>query len=375
MDTVERHKAFWARAEENSFLRSTGVFAPSTPLSLPQRDGSHITHAEIVTPDMIDVSAMIDEFVALDTYSLDSTLAAKGQYLIGTGLGDQMPISRPIPKIPWIEAMLGCPIIMTEGHIWNEHYRGDPEEVILRGARLEHNPWLELYLEFIRQLQARLGRRWPVSANTLFRGASDLAAAVMGVQEACIGWIEQPALMARMMRVCTDAILTSVEAGYRVLKPFMGGYPCGWGVWTPAPIVWTQADHATLVSAKMYERQIMPYDLEVIRSCPISVLHLHNSNLHIAPLLVQVPELTALECAVDPYPNAERKPYELSMIQLILDHKPLFLDPNFPSLEEAEWMLGELPHRGLCFNARFDPQAFAELPAGLAGSRAWVLVD
>jgi hypothetical protein len=120
-DTIKRHKAFWKRSEDDSFLRSTGVFAPSTPLGLPQRDGSHITHAETVTPDMIDVSAMIDEFEALDATALDSTLAVKGQYLIGTGLGDQMPISRPIPKIPWIEAMLGCPITMTEGHIWNEH--------------------------------------------------------------------------------------------------------------------------------------------------------------------------------------------------------------------------------------------------------------
>jgi len=369
---MRRHRSFWERGED-SFLQSVGVFAPSTPIALPRAGGEMLTHAERLTPDMIDVSAMIDQIEALPADELDSSLAERGIYLVSVGLGDQMPLSRPLPKIPWVEAMLGCPIVMTEGHIWNKHYPGDPAEVIARGANFEHNPWLQLYLEFLKQLQARLSRRFLVSANTLLRGASDLAAAVMGVQEACVGWIDQPAFMARLLRVCTDALLTVIEAGYKVLKPFQGGYPCNWNVWAPAPVVWTQADHASLISARMYEQQILPYDVEVIRSCPVSVLHLHNSNLHIAPLLVQVPELTALECILDPYPTGERRLWEIKMLQMILEHKALFLDANFPTWEESQWVLEQMPRRGLCFNPRFDHETFAGLPAGLPGSQTWIL--
>lgn len=369
----ERHRAFWARSEQNSFLRSLGLFAPSTPLALRQADGRVITHAERLLPDMIDVDALIDEVEAWDISKMDSSLPAQGQYLVTVGLGDLMPACRPLVKIPWIEAMLGCPITMTEGHIWNEHYPGDPEEVIRRGANFEHNPWFQLYLEFLKKLQARLGKRFPVSANTLFRGASDLAAAVMGVQEACMGWIDQPAFMARLMRVCTDANLTLIEAGYKVLQPFQGGYMSGYGIWSPAPIVHTQADHSTLLSAKMYQQQILPYDREIMRACPISDIHLHNCGLHVAPLLVELPELTAIEVAVDPYPLPERKPYEMKMLKLIQEHKPLILDVNFPSWEEAESVLAELSPRGLCFNARFEPKVFETLPAGLPGSDVWLL--
>ena len=39
----------------------------------------------------------------------------------------------------------------------------------------------------------------------------------MGVSEACIGWIDNPSLMARLMRVCADAILTVVEAANKIL--------------------------------------------------------------------------------------------------------------------------------------------------------------
>ena len=370
---MTQHKAFWERAEENSFLRSAGVFAASIPITLPQPDGSVITQADPLEPDMVDPASLIDEVENWDPSRLDTTLHAQGQYLVSVGSGNVMPISKPLPKIPWIEAMLGCPIKMTEGQIWNEHYPGDPDDLIRRGINFEHDPWFQLYLEFLRQLQSRLGDCFPVSANTLLRGASDLAAAVMGVEEACIGWIDQPASMARLMRVCTDANLTVIEAGYEVVEPFLSGYMSGYGIWSPAPVVHTQADHSNLLSAKMYAEQILPYDLEVIRSCPISTMHIHNSGLHVAPLLVEIAELDAIEVAVDPYPNAERKPYEVEMLQLIQEHKPLILDVNFPTLEEAESVLAELSPRGLCFNPRFESDVFESLPNDMPGSVIWLL--
>jgi hypothetical protein len=63
----------------------------------------------------------------------------------------------------------------------------------------------------------------------------------------------------------------------------------------------------------------------------------------------------------------------MAMYERILEHKPLILDVNFPSLEEAEWVLGELSHRGLCLNARFSEEVLAVLPAGGPTSDTWIL--
>ena len=52
----------------------------------------------------------------------------------------------------------------------------------------------------------------------------------------------------------------------------------------------------------------------------------------------------------------------MDMYRRILEQKPLILDVNFPSLEEAEWVISELPHRGLDVNARFAPEVFDTLP-------------
>jgi hypothetical protein len=371
--TISRHQAFWRKDERDSLLRSAGVFAPSAPVHLPQPDGSVITSSERLHPDMVDPSLMIDELEALHLEELDAALSAKGESIVSVGRGDLLPSSRALPKIPWIEAMLGCPIKMTEGQIWSERYPRAPEEVIRRGVSFENNPWFQLYLEFLHQLQVRLGDRFPVSANTLFRGTSDLAAAILGVQEACLSWLEEPKLMHCLMQVCADANLAVIEAGHRIVKPFQGGYLSSYGLWAPAPVLRTQADHSTLVSPELYREHILPYDLEVVRSASMSVFHMHNSGLHIAPLLVKVPEISAIEVTVDPYPKPARKPYEIKMLQLIQKHKPLILYANFPNLAEVDWMLSQLSPCGLSFNARFDLQILATLPSDLPGSTVWLL--
>ena len=190
--------------------------------------------------------------------------------------------------------------------------------------------------------------------------------------------IDQPELMAKLMRVCTDANLAVIEAGYELLEPYAdgpaeGGYVSGWGIWAPGPVVRTQADHSTLLSPEMYEHQILPFDLEVIRACPCCIFHLHNPGLHVAPALIEVDELDVIEVVVDPYPGAARKPYEMAMYRRILERKPLILDVNFPSLEEADWVLGELAHRGLDLNARFSPETLALLPADAPASETYLL--
>jgi len=370
---INRHKEFWKRSRDNSFLRSTGIYAPSTPLSLKQPDGRIITQTDKLEANMVDPETLIKEIENCNAYQLDATLAAQGQYLVSVGQGDQIPLSQALVKIPWIEAMLGCPIKMVKGQIWNEHYPGDPEEVIHRGVRFENNPWYQLYLEFIRQLQTHLKERFPVSATTLLRGTCDLAAAIMGVKEACIGWIDKPRFMARLMRVCTDAVLTVIEAGYKVLKPYRNGYPCNWGVWAPEPIIATQADHSTLLSARTYKEQILPYDLEVIQSCPMSIFHIHNCGLQITPLLIEIPELDAIEVFMDPYPTLnKRRLYELKMLKRILAHKPLVLDVHLASVKEGEWLLENLPKRGLFFKAWFDPEVYDTMPIDFPGSEIWL---
>jgi len=372
-NTIIRHGDFWKPLPNSTFLHSTGIYAPSSSIYLKQKDGKLLDNINKLEPDLVNPDILIREIENYNNDKLNEMLALKGQYLVSVGQGDFIPLAAPLQKIPWIEAMLGCPIKMINGQIWNEKYPGNPELIVQKGIHFESNPWFQLYLEFIELLQNRLHKHFLISATTNLRGASDLVAAIMGVSEACIGWIDNPSLMARLMRVCADAILTVVEAANKVLIQSNNGYPCKWGLWSPDKIVCTQADHSILVSPKIYKQQILPYDLEVIRSRPKSILHIHNCGLHIAPILIEVPELDAIEVFMDPYPiEKSRKLYELEILKKILQYKPLILDVHLPNLKEGEWLLDNLPKNRLFFKRWFDYEIYTNLPDDFPGRKIWL---
>ena len=372
---IARHKAFWEASENDSFLHAADVNAASAPMRLPQPDGSTITHADPLRPDMVDPAALIDEIEHWEPARFDGTLRAQGQYMVAVGTGDLMPYCSPLPKIPLPEAILGCPIKMTEGQIWNQHYPGDPREVLARGTNFERNPWFQLYVEAMRQMQSRLGKRFPMVV-TSYRGPSDLVAAVMGVQETCIGWIDQPALMARLMRLCTDLLLTLIEASRKMVRPIAGGYVSGHRIWAPELVIGTQSDHSTLLSPERYARQILPYDREVIKSCPLSDFHLHSAGLHVAPVLVELPELDAIQVSMDPTPAKERDPREIEMLHLIHAHKPLILSTDaLTSVEQGERFLAQFPRSRLCFTEAYDPAIYETVPGDLPGKAHWLLEE
>jgi len=332
-----------------------------------------VTHAERLSPDQVEPGCLIDAVEAWHPEASDPEAIAQEQTLAFLGIGDVMPFSQPFFKIPWLEAMLGCPIKMTEGQIWVKRYAGDLDELAQEGVTLEGNPWFERYLEFLQFLQERISARFPVTHNTLFRGPSDLVAALMGVQEACMGWILEPERMARLLRLCTDLHKAVVEAAVQVTAPVAEGYVSGYGIWTDQPVARMQADHSSLLSPEMYREHILPFDLEIIQAFPRCIFHIHNNGLHVAPDLVAIDELDVLEVVVDPYPKGTRKTYEVKMLQLVQERKPLILDVNFPSVEEADWLLEQLSPRGLCLNARFDPETFRDAQESLPGARLWVL--
>ena len=179
---VERHAAFWSHTEGGAVLRYTGIYSQSSAISLPQPGGGEITESERLEPQMISPDGLIKVVESYDQDQLDAALALNGEYLVNVGQGDFLPLAMPLMKFPWLEAILGCPIRMTEGQIWDARFSGDPEEVVSDNSGFDNNPWFQLYLEFLRVLKKRLSDRFFVSTSSNQRGASDLVAAVMGVQ-------------------------------------------------------------------------------------------------------------------------------------------------------------------------------------------------
>jgi len=371
-DMVARHAEFWRHTDGGAVLRYTGIYSQSSAITLPQPDGGEITESERLEPQMISPDELVKVVESYDHDQLDAALALNGQYLVNVGQGDFLPLAMPLMKFPWLEAILGCPIRMTEGQIWDAKFPGDPEQVVSDKSSFDSNPWFQLYLEFLKVLQNRLSGRFFVSTSSNQRGASDLVAAVMGVQEAILGWLDSPGFMSRLLRRCTDAILALVEASNSIIETSENGYACKWGLWSPEKVVATQEDHSSLLSPEIYQEQILPYDREVFRSSPRSIIHLHNNGLHQAPALMDIPELDAIQVWMDPYPDGDRREYEITMLQRIMERKPLILDVYLPSLEQGDRLLERLPQRGLFYKLWVDPAVYDSLPYDYPGTDLWL---
>ncbi|HIE55999.1 MAG TPA: hypothetical protein EYP90_12625, partial [Chromatiaceae bacterium] len=84
----------------------------------------------------------------------------------------------PIPAIPWAEAMLGCPVEISEEGIWGRERKTNWKE--LEDLKLDDdNKWFQKYLEFLAALVKNADGEYPAS-QPILRGVTDLIGALRG---------------------------------------------------------------------------------------------------------------------------------------------------------------------------------------------------
>jgi hypothetical protein len=92
--------------------------------------------------------------------------------------GDYPFTSAPLVYIPWIKAILGCPIMASPETFWAEScieiWDGWSAEPIDK-----NNPWFQKLLDLTQAIVDHSSARYPIS-HTLMRGSTDLMSAMRG---------------------------------------------------------------------------------------------------------------------------------------------------------------------------------------------------
>ena len=110
-------------------------------------------------PEHLEVSKYLDDYTSV--YKRASSV--NDDFIKGVS---------PIPAIPWMEAILGCPVEISGESIWGRERNADWKE--LEGLSLkENNPWLKKYLEFLEALVGNAQGEYPIS-QPILRGITDL---------------------------------------------------------------------------------------------------------------------------------------------------------------------------------------------------------
>ncbi|MHB1294613.1 MAG: hypothetical protein ACYC4R_06415 [Anaerolineae bacterium] len=330
---LDRHAAWWKR---QGTLVARIPTAPLGTLWLPLSDGSTAGEDRDITPDMLDLDRLAGEPMQPGPLEF---------------VGDWVRSREPYVRIPWVEAILGCPIHTTllGGSMRGRAYISDwcqwrPSVPYLR------TEWLEALERSVDLLEARSGGRYAV-VQTLMRGPSDLAEAVLGPELMALSMYDAPDELRGFLDAVTDVFLQVLEAQRCRTTPVLGGYVSYFGIWAPGTVVRTQCDASAILSPRQYAAWYLPYDERISQASAYSIIHLHSGSLHTVPALVEHAYPQAIQVSLDPEPSGPPLRALLPAFRAVLAHKPLLVDGDMSEADIA-LLRDELPGDGLAIWAR-----------------------
>jgi hypothetical protein len=212
-------------------------------------------------------------------------------------LGDDMPfVAVPFLGVPWVEAIVGCPIVCTDSSMCAEPALTGGRDTIADVNGIRNNPWFAKLVEMMTALVDRSAGRFPV-APSLMRGPADVLCALRGPVRFALDFYDHLEAVRTALRGLADAWMDVAQAQLDFVAPSSDGYvgSGSWRIWGPDRVIWLQEDAMALLSPALYREFVLPEDRRILSRFPCTAFHLHASALWAVDPLLQLPELGALE--------------------------------------------------------------------------------
>lgn len=323
-ERVENFKKYYKKENERPLF---GFFYGSEYPIHRYKAAQNLPQGAPLKPEDFNVDAFLDDFDAL--FEIHEKCG-----------GDFIWSASAFWGIPWIEAMLGCPIYAD--NITASLSAHKPENINLDFDK--NNPWAKLMVEFLQKGTKRSGGRYPF-ATTRMRGVADLLQAVYGNEEFIFEMIEDPDKIHNLCAKLTDFYIESASLQLENIPDFHGGLGSFYyNAWVPKGTIWHQEDAAALLSPAYYEEFIRPCDEKIVASFGGCFMHEHSTGFVPTKSYIDM-GMTALELHIDTGGPTAESLYDWHMT--ILKEKPLLIWGDIPETD-LDWIFNKLPHKGLC---------------------------
>jgi hypothetical protein len=204
----------------------------------------------------------------------------------------------PLASVPWMEAILGCPVFSTKTNMKSQ-------EILENAAALETadfnpaNPWMQKYLQFVQVYKTAFEKDYPV-AQSILRGPSDLACALLGPEKATLALVMESEAMKNLLTWVTDRLEAFLRWQLNFLPSFHDGYVIGqYEIWTPQPAIRIQEDYSVLYSPQLYREFLRPLDEQLAAIVPYTLIHLHSSSLFLIEEFLSISAIRAFQITKD----------------------------------------------------------------------------
>ena len=283
---LEAHRRFWRREDHGKPLCAAYV-APDFFFSTHYEAVRHLLlePGKTITPDMLEVQAFLPDYERMYQQSLELEQDA---FWVGT----------PFTGIPWMEAILGCPVTATPSSFVS-HPTGS---TIADQADIEldpENPWLAKYLEFTEELVKLSAGRFPVG-QPIMRGPSDMLGSMLGQEALVYAMMQQPEKSARLLRQVAKVFRSVMQRQEALIEDFHGGRSIGfYHIWTPGKCIWYQEDLSALLSPTLFKRMLKPAGQDICTGYDHTLIHLHPASFFIVDELLEVDEIKVIQINKD----------------------------------------------------------------------------
>ena len=345
VELLERHRAFWNMEDVEKPLLRVGRYNSfygqrQPPMKMPLADGTMASEDLFyLEPEMLSPERLSPK----DERSLAVPVTD----------GDLLPIRAPFTKVPWMEAIIGCPIRVSlrSSSMWSEPVLGEDWYRDFRSLK-SRDRWRSKLLEFTDFLSANSGSY--LVANTLMRGPSDMVDAFIGEEELCVGIYEHPDEIHELMAMCAEIFIDTAKAQLDCIRPFHGGYCNPFGIWSPGLSIRTQDDASALVSPVDYEGFMLPPQVRIASEFEYSTIHLHSNSLHVVDAVLNS-TIGAVQVSMDPQPFGPTVIELLPTFVKMQEKKPLLIEgPMMQS--ELDKLLKALSPPGLYVRAMIESE-------------------
>jgi len=203
--------------------------------------------------------------------------------------------------IPWLEAILGCPVVAGANTCWAEPCLDDIDPGLELEWRPETNCWLDCLVRFTKELMAFSAGRFPVCAP-LLRGPGDAASAMRGAAAVVTDCLDYPEAAGRLLAHCAEVRLAVLDRLRAVIPPWRGthaagGYPSR--LWSRRTVAYNQEDSAALLSPQLFADRLLPLERQMCRAAEVNFIHLHSGCLYPVDALLADGSYDVLEINID----------------------------------------------------------------------------